>query len=901
MVSEKRTGAPAKPRPPPRTLNIRKFAEAREPELKALHSIISARVGLDFRSLRNLRRRTTSFSNCNPNPGRSSKKRKRDSSLEVEGGKKSCRRIRRSMEFKGNEELGFGCSGDGTKRLRTHRWYAKRFSMVKRWGFHLPQGLAGGGRGSRAVLKWMKHNALVHDASYYSVVQLEGPQKFIFTVLAMVMIPPPSISSAEPSQASIHGVSYGSAMLHHFETPTSRPIAPVTYMWRPSLAEGMSSRESDANLSSGENDCFNEYRQLWILIHPAAFDEGLNVLTSACQKLMDETGIFIKCFDLEGKFGRLDVMGCNALQVLQKILHAVSEPHNSHNGFELKACSKDGAIKSRISKAFALKHAEHIPSHSILSLVVSDPRDLPTKKNKDICEVLPTIQKDHEMEEVNPNSKEHIALSEVAMNEDIEALFLSWLKAEEKYASVSFSDSKELWGSYNARIEPPVEESLLCKEKHNRRLGYYCLDQRNSGGAKTEIGPARSCPILLLKNGSQGSSCLGWTIILPLSWIKAFWIALISHGARAIGLRERHWIAGDVGLPSFPYDFPDCGSYARYMAEEAEAREERDSRRPPSKRAPRVPIPPPWDCISAQFEERETERTTMAKKHSEEFYRESSKATNSGSCASVSLVSGPLLESETERSFVIQTHTEETITCNSSEAASSGLCESVLTEEVSSCIQDVTARTPGMLAEHLKRNEGGHLLLYPNSFMSKRGYLDMMGRGKLGWRLKGVSDVVKKCKPFFLRVLLHAHKEGAFEDGAVVCAPTLTDLTLWTPRSYEEGGFQIPSKSLISYFTEQLSGKWELQVPQDPEARVSHRWPIGFVTTAFVRGSRRMVAMGFCEGVALARLREEQWKEMVEKGRSEVMVLVRNLRSSAYRPGYATIVLEHQNDDLEFM
>lgn len=45
-------------------------------------------------------------------------------------------------------------------------------------------------------------------------------------------------------------------------------------------------------------------------------------------------------------------------------------------------------------------------------------------------------------------------------------------------------------------------------------------------------------------------SCLScrWSIILPLSWVKAFWIPLVSNGAHAIGLREKQWIASDVSI-----------------------------------------------------------------------------------------------------------------------------------------------------------------------------------------------------------------------------------------------------------------------------------------------------------------------------------------------------------------
>lgn len=51
------------------------------------------------------------------------------------------------------------------------------------------------------------------------------------------------------------------------------------------------------------------------------------------------------------------------------------------------------------------------------------------------------------------------------------------------------------------------------------------------------------------------------------------------------------------------------------------------------------------------------------------------------------------------------------------------------------------------------------------------------------------------------------------------------------------GGLQLPESAVASYFKEETSGKWSLQAPpDDPVAKESHRYPIGFVTTGFVRG-----------------------------------------------------------------
>lgn len=137
---------------PPRKINLQKFAESRAAELESLHSTVSARLNNDFRSRRNKRRRTTAFDN------EASKKRNRKrqrlikvdksnvSGLETEQKKNESplpRRLRRRLELKNNPQSGFVTSGDGTKRLRTHVWHAKRFTMAKRWGFYLPLGLHG--------------------------------------------------------------------------------------------------------------------------------------------------------------------------------------------------------------------------------------------------------------------------------------------------------------------------------------------------------------------------------------------------------------------------------------------------------------------------------------------------------------------------------------------------------------------------------------------------------------------------------------------------------------------------------------------------------------------------------------------------------------------------------------
>lgn len=186
------------------------------------------------------RRRTSSHDTRIAKKGRRGKRRKLDGSggtgVGMEKGakmKKMSRRLRRRLEFR-ESKFGFQISGDGTKRLKTHLWHVKRFTMEKKWGFCIPLGLHGSGRGSRAILKCMKKGAVVHDASYCSPVQLMGgPKESLLAVMKMVLVLSPSDLKEEVSRQIINGVRHGSALLHHFGAPKSRFIGPVNFMRRP--------------------------------------------------------------------------------------------------------------------------------------------------------------------------------------------------------------------------------------------------------------------------------------------------------------------------------------------------------------------------------------------------------------------------------------------------------------------------------------------------------------------------------------------------------------------------------------------------------------------------------------------------------------------------------------------
>ncbi|XP_059298990.1 ribonucleases P/MRP protein subunit POP1 isoform X1 [Lycium ferocissimum] len=835
-----------KHRGPPRTLNVHKFAESRASELESLHSIVKERLSNDFRSQRSKRRRTTGHDN------RVAKRRVRkkqktgednvNNADRLKKDKKTLpRHVRRRVELKKNSLNGFSTTGDGTKRLRTHLWHAKRFTMTKLWGFHLPLGVHGSGRGSRALLKKLKGGVLVHDASYCTAVQLEGPEDLLLSILETVLVPSPCSHCEDAHNDILSGSIYGSAELHHVGATFSQTIAPVTYMWQPQQCRSADTKVDNADICGEQQkvDGCASLRRLWVWIHAAAFGEGYNALQIACERQVDAAGSRVTCISLEDQLGKLEVIGSRASELLKKILHpATSSSVNS----------------SLVKYAPYIENDDQILSSAIFSLSVNDPRFLNEDANalKAKAQDILSYKKDESRGNGTPKR-------------DMKLLSCSSLESE---GSHGLSECIDLWDAKNG-IDPPIEESILCMEKHHQRMELFRIGDMNSGRQQpsNERRFSKFCSIFLLKSDNQKNSIIRWSIILPLCWIKVFWISLVTNGAQAIGLREKHWIACDLGLPCFPREFPDCNAYSCFMALEEAAYDQKSDLRSPPTRTWKVPVSSPWDSVRLALE---------------------------------GLSGAGLGQIQHE-----QLPPNDMIKNLKMNTPYPGRCKTDTESSCSAPFEGFVARTSCVLTQFLDEINGSHLLLFPKVLHRKKCISKFMKDERI---LKVDTDRViyqinRDQKLCLVRVLLHAYREGSFEEGAVVCAPQIDDVMLFTTRSeISKGELQVPESFVRSCFSQQATGKWEFQVPEDPAAKESYRLPIGFITTGFVRGSKKPVAVALCEAVCLARLREEQWKAVgVRKRRKEIYVLVRNLRSTAYRLALASIVLEQWDDDVECM
>lgn len=200
------------------------------------------------------------------------------------------------------------------------------------------------------------------------------------------------------------------------------------------------------------------------------------------------------------------------------------------------------------------------------------------------------------------------------------------------------------------------------------------------------------------------------------------------------------------GMPCFPFDFPDCKAYSMFMSSVAEETNQAAELRPPSMRPPRIPIPPPWDCIRSSVEE------------------------------------GPSIMGNSQSVEKLQKCSEGSAPSTSAVDSQMGTRSLDTSRNTGLPFQGSIARTSDALAYFLKNIRCTHLLLFPKTKMSKTAFCELMDKHAIEWVPRSINKLSPDRPLYFTRVLLHSYRKGAFEEGAVVCAPISTDLLILASR-----------------------------------------------------------------------------------------------------------------------
>lgn len=154
-----------------------------------------------------------------------------------------------------------------------------------------------------------------------------------------------------------------------------------------------------------------------------------------------------------------------------------------------------------------LEKEESFSSGAAVLLTVVDPRSSCQEKSAAVPDVHLTNDLCGSMED---KSKEN-STGNLLMKEEI----LSSLQSKYDSNASSVSNCKDLWDASNG-VHPPVEEHILCSERHKKSLDFFCLKDTSSTKIVSGEGHfSRFCPILLLRNADETGLLTGY-LPLPL-------------------------------------------------------------------------------------------------------------------------------------------------------------------------------------------------------------------------------------------------------------------------------------------------------------------------------------------------------------------------------------------------
>ncbi|XP_078397233.1 ribonucleases P/MRP protein subunit POP1 [Cetorhinus maximus] len=610
----------------PKVITATNFAQARAAEINAMLKAVTHKSGSQFlQSLPPSMRRRAMSHNIKRLPRRlqeiARKEVEKIAQLKKEQSKSKSRKARRRH---GNMLMEFNRRQRKNIWLETHIWHAKRFHMVKKWGYCL--GTKPTTKSYRACYRAMTKQCLLQDLSYYCCLELNGTEDNLLKSLARLSSRDAGTTFA--SVACLSGKCQGSLVLYKADRYPEKPLGPVTFLWRPKTQ--------------------SENRQLWIWAHPALKMDLLTELQLVCQCLdapvpepapsecKTITHTTVKQTNVVGlKRKRQDKAGEVVIPEKKIIGNGTRDPLKTVTWTSLTTgiiiedltmeilryrligplshCVMFEALQAAVLKNS--EGSEEAGLHCWWSEYCKRPENVTLHNRQEgVLLLLPGITSPAEISagtilgltvgdpRLNMPKNRTTAMQDPSQSKDLEKireLCLNGVGAE--------CAQSQIW---DRNVRNIVTETKISEQELNQMRSKLLVP-----GTRLDLGPQESkIPILLVQQPGKmagqehtgwGS---GWDILIPKGWGMAFWIPLIYRGARAGGLQEGAKHTQYKGLPHFPDDFPDCPAGIQHSEETEKELIGIYKKYPPAKRpnyihhGTKTPFRCPWQRLVEDWE-----------------------------------------------------------------------------------------------------------------------------------------------------------------------------------------------------------------------------------------------------------------------------------------------------------
>ncbi|XP_067887249.1 ribonucleases P/MRP protein subunit POP1 isoform X2 [Heterodontus francisci] len=575
----------------PKIITATNFAQARAAEINALLKAVTHKSSSQFlQSLPPQMRRRAMSHNIKRLPRRlreiAKKEVEKIAHLKKEQSKSKSRKARRRH---GNLLLEFNRRQRKNIWLETHIWHAKRFHMVKKWGYCL--GNKPTTKSYRACYRAMTKQCLLQDLSYYCCLELNGTEDNLLKALARLSSRDAGATFA--SVACLSGKCQGSLVLYKADQYPEMPLGPVTFLWRP----------------KAQSESLSENRQLWIWAHPALKMDLLTELQLVCQCLdapvpepapsecKTVTHTTEKQTEVVGLKRKLQDKAEEEVIPEKKIIgDGTRDPLKTLSWTSLTTGIVIEDLTMEILRYRLIGPLSHCVMVEAL-LAATVPKN--SEGTKELGLRCWWSEYCRRSENVALHNRQGGILLLLPDLEKIRELCLNGIGAE--------CAQSQIW---DRSIRNIVTETKISEQELNRMRSKLLVP-----GTHLDLGLQESkIPILFVQqpgkmtgqeNTGWGS---GWDILIPKGWGMAFWIPLIYRGARAGGLQEGVKHSQYKGLPRFPDDFPDCPAGIQHSEETEKELMGKYKRYPPAKRPNYIhhgtmtPFRCPWQRLVEEWE-----------------------------------------------------------------------------------------------------------------------------------------------------------------------------------------------------------------------------------------------------------------------------------------------------------
>lgn len=397
--------------------------------------------------------------------------------------------------------------------LETHIWHAKRFHMVSKWGYKLPQSSCD--KTFRSSYRATRKHCLMQDISYVGAIEIRGPLDVL--KIGFERMRGNGLGLGICAKAFIDGKRAGSIELFAIDSYPYGALGRFQFMWR---------RES---LNQSDND---EQRQLWLFAHPSVYQKLVDELCtlfllqanhSDQQKIYSNKVTNVEIHERKNQLNRFRLTGPLAHAVLMAAfkpkIDAAADERSWFKDF-LQDNNNRLIHDAQAIHWLKLKHlasAAEQPPGIILAVNIEDPRiNRPKKRSKALSQIA---NDDHNDEQ--------------PIDEDVH------------YTIPNFNGDSVLWAnSQRDRIENEKKSTHeICVQRNKNILvpGERCEFE-------TKL---QAIPVLVIQRpGSTDPKRLGYgggyDVIIPPGYGISTWMCLIMWGAKPGALRENETIAREA-------------------------------------------------------------------------------------------------------------------------------------------------------------------------------------------------------------------------------------------------------------------------------------------------------------------------------------------------------------------